>query len=71
MKKNYDFLISGDYYMVAHNSDLGKTLKTNCGVQGIPMLCVVDKDGKIKHAGGRADVTSKTAAEVVAEWKKK
>jgi len=58
----------GDYYMIPHGDAVGQTLKTNCQVQGIPSLCVVDKEGKMKHSNGRSDVTSKPTT-AVADWK--
>ena len=51
----------GDYYAVDSNdTDLVKKLKGNCDVSGIPMLCVVNKNGDCKYSG-RSDVENKTA----------
>merc|ERR1712097_96203 len=55
----------GDYYMVPFNyTDLIKTLKSNCQVSGIPSLCVVDKEGNLRHKEGRSDVTGNGAGAV-------
>merc|ERR1712159_490064 len=60
----------GEYYAVKHSSSLGKTLKDNCGVSGIPMLAIVKKDGTLLHNGGRADVTNNSSG-ALDSWKKK
>merc|ERR1711879_177482 len=66
--KDY-FNSMGDYYLIPHGSDCANTLKQNCEVRGIPSLCVIGKDGKLLHNGGRADVTGKGKG-CVADWKK-
>jgi len=46
----------GTYHCIPFDSPLKETLQDNCQVQGIPSLCVVDKDGKRKYQGARSDV---------------
>jgi len=58
----------GDYYMMKFDDAAVKALKTNCQVSGIPSLCVVDKEGNLKHKDGRGDVTSKPTT-AVADWR--
>jgi len=61
----------GDYFMIPHGHELGSKLKSNCQVQGIPSLCVVDKEGNLKHKDGRSDVTKDEGAGAVEFWKGK
>eukprot|EP00794_Sanderia_malayensis_P002474 gene2474-2848_t len=51
------FAEHGDYYACPFDDkEMAGTLSENCGVSGIPMLCIVDKSGKMLHSGGRGDV---------------
>ena len=59
----------GDWWAVEYGSDPVKALKEHFGVSGIPMLVVLDKDGKLITKDGRGDVSGKGPASV-AHWKK-
>ncbi|KAK3706231.1 hypothetical protein QZH41_001897 [Actinostola sp. cb2023] len=59
----------GDWYVVPFGSTLAQTLKKNCNVSGIPMLVVVNNDGKMVHGDGRNDVTSGNPAAAFQKWK--
>ena len=59
----------GDWWAVEYNSDPVKKLKEHFGVSGIPMLVVLNKDGKLVTKDGRGDVSGKGPASV-AHWKK-
>merc|ERR1711872_120916 len=48
----------GDWCGVEHNSALANDLKQKYGVQGIPMLVVVKKDGTLVTKDGRSNVVS-------------
>merc|ERR1711978_503011 len=52
----------GDWFGVEHNSGLANDLKQKYGVQGIPMLVVVKKDG-------RSNVVGKPPKQAVQGWK--
>ena len=66
--KDY-FKSHGNYLALPHGSDLKKGLSEKFGVQGIPMLVIIDKTGKTVDAGGRGTVQNKKA-EALAEWSK-
>merc|ERR1712018_298603 len=59
----------GDWWAVEYGSDPVKALKEHFGVSGIPMLVVLNKDGKLITKDGRGDVSGKGPASV-AHWKK-
>lgn len=59
----------GDWWAVEFGSDAKKALSSHFGVSGIPMLCVIDKSGKLITKEGRGDVGGKGPA-AVAQWKK-
>merc|ERR1712061_707473 len=59
----------GDWWAVEFGSDAVKTLKSHFGVSGIPMLAVINKEGKLVTKDGRGDVSGKGPASI-AEWKK-
>merc|ERR1711953_895874 len=54
----------GDWCGVEHNSALANDLKQKCGVQGIPMLVVVKKDGTLVTKDGRSHVVGKQPKQV-------
>merc|ERR1712241_1588577 len=67
--KSY-FAEHGDYYCFKYEDQtLIQTLKSNCSVNGIPPLAVVNKEGKCLKQGGRADVTSRSPKDVFNMWK--
>ena len=59
----------GDWWAVEFGSDAVKALKSHFGVSGIPMLVVLNKDGKLVTKEGRDHVSGKGPASI-AEWKK-
>merc|ERR1712038_2078982 len=59
----------GDRCGVEHNSALANDLKQKYGVQGIPMLVVVKKDGTLVTKDGRSHVVSKPPKQAVQGWK--
>ena len=59
----------GDWCGVEHNSALANDLKQKYGVQGIPMLVVVKKDGSVVTKDGRSHVVSKPPKQAVQGWK--
>merc|ERR1712064_77228 len=59
----------GDWCGVEHNSALANDLKQKYGVQGIPMLVVVKKDGTVVTKDGRSNVVSKPPKQAVDGWK--
>merc|ERR1711963_1111230 len=59
----------GDWCGVEHNSNLANELKQKYGVQGIPMLVVVKKDGTVVTKDGRSNVVSKPPKQAVDGWK--
>ena len=59
----------GDWCGVEHNSALANELKQKYGVQGIPMLVVVKKDGTVVTKDGRSNVVSKPPKQAVDGWK--
>ena len=64
MKKSH-----GDWCGVEHNSALANDLKQKYGVQGIPMLVVVKKDGTLVTKDGRSHVMGKQPKQAVQGWK--
>jgi len=71
--KNYFSSAHGDYYCIpfADEEGLRASLNKECQVSGIPMLCVISKEGKLIHADGRSDVTGKPPKAVFSEWLQK
>merc|ERR1711953_1144358 len=61
--------VSGDWCGVEHNSALANELKQKYGVQGIPMLVVVKKDGTVVTKDGRSNVVGKQPKQAVQGWK--
>ena len=59
----------GDWCGVEHNSALANDLKQKYGVQGIPMLVVVKKDGTLVTKDGRSNVMGKQPKQAVQGWK--
>merc|ERR1712244_43891 len=59
----------GDWCGVEHNSALANELKQKYGVQGIPMLVVVKKDGTVVTKDGRSNVVGKQPKQAVQGWK--
>merc|ERR1712154_278242 len=59
----------GDWCGVEHNSALANELKQKYGVQGIPMLVVVKKDGTLVTKDGRSHVMGKQPKQAVQGWK--
>merc|ERR1711978_220133 len=59
----------GDWCGVEHNSALATDLKQKYGVQGIPMLVVVKKDGTLVTKDGRSHVVGKQPKQAVQGWK--
>ena len=63
----------GDWYGVEHNSPLANDLEQKYGVQGIPMLVVVKKDGTLVTKDGRSHVMAMMAVMAVKQavqgWK--
>merc|ERR1711978_764478 len=59
----------GDWFGVEHNSGLANDLKQKYGVQGIPMLVVVKKDGTLVTKDGRSNVVGKPPKQAVQGWK--
>jgi len=59
----------GDWCGVEHNSALANDLKQKYGVQGIPMLVVVKKDGTLVTKDGRSHVMGKQPKQAVQGWK--
>merc|ERR1719403_609330 len=59
----------GDWCGVEHNSSLANDLKQKYGVQGIPMLVVVKKDGTLVTKDGRSHVVGKAPKQAVQGWK--
>jgi len=57
----------GEWLAVEHDSDLGKALKTQFGISGIPALIVCKKDGTVVTKSGRQDVQGKGPG-AVQEW---
>ena len=57
----------GKWLAVPHNSELGNTLKTKFGVQGIPALIVCKGDGSVITKEGRLDV-QKAGPEGMKQW---
>jgi len=49
----------GDWWAVEYGSDPVKALKEHFGVSGIPMLVVLNKDGKLITKDGRGDVSDR------------
>jgi len=63
-----------DYYVAEHEGEMGRALESNCGVSGIPSLCVVDKNGGMLSKEGRGKVQSSKddsakQLQAVADWK--
>ena len=68
--KNY-FASQGDYLAVPFSdSELSEALQTACEVEGIPMLAVVDKNGKMLYGNGRSDVSSLNPQKAYEKWEK-
>merc|ERR1711972_562689 len=63
------FKAHGDYLALPFGSDKKKALSEKFGVQGIPMLVIVNKEGKTVDAGGRGTVQNK-GAKALEEWSK-
>merc|ERR1711923_144282 len=61
--------VSSDWCGVEHNSALATDLKQKYGVQGIPMLLVVKKDGTLVTKDGRSHVVGKQPKQAVQGWK--
>merc|ERR1711881_315045 len=59
----------GDWCGVEHNSALANDLKQKYGVQGIPMLVVVKKDGSLVTKDGRSHVVGKQPKQALQGWK--
>ena len=59
----------GDWFAVEHKSDIADDLEQKYGVDGIPMLVVVKKDGKLITEDGKSHVMGKQPKQVVQEWK--
>merc|ERR1712038_793379 len=67
--KDY-FKSHGDYLALPFAArDKKKALSEKFGVQGIPMLVIVSKDGKTVDAGGRGTV-QKNGEKALEEWSK-
>merc|ERR1711971_1465238 len=63
------FKSHGDYLALPFGSDKKNALSQKFGVQGIPMLVIVDKDFKVVDAGGRGTVQNK-GMDAFKEWSK-
>ena len=59
----------GDWWAIEYASNEAKELKQHFKVSGIPMLVVLDKNGKEVSKDGRGDVAGKGPG-AIAEWKK-
>jgi len=66
--KDY-FKSHGDYLALPHGSEKKAGLSEKFGVQGIPMLVIVNKEGKTVDAGGRGTISNK-GKDALAEWQK-
>ena len=63
------FADHGSYLAVPFSdTELSRTLQENCEVSGIPMLAIIDKNGKLLHGDGRSDVGSGQPSEALKKW---
>jgi len=68
--KDYMKNAHGKWLAILHGSNLGPSLKSKFGVQGIPALVVCKYDGSVITKEGRADV-QKSGPEGMKQWLKK
>jgi thiol-disulfide isomerase/thioredoxin len=61
----------GDWFAVPFgDNDLVGSLKKECNVEGIPMLAVVDENGKLLYENARNDVVTTQPKAAFQKWKK-